>query len=71
MPQSNVAGNANVLICPDINSANILCKGIGQFANARTYGPILLGFNKILSDLSRGSTTDDIFGTIQTLVKLI
>jgi phosphate acetyltransferase len=71
MPQSNVAGNANVLICPDINSANILYKGIVQFAGAKAYGPILLGFNKILSDLSRGSTEDDVLGTISTLVKLI
>jgi phosphotransacetylase len=68
---TTVAGAANVLICPDINSANILYKALEQFARAKAYGPILLGFNQPLSDLSRGSTPEDVLGTIRTLVKLL
>ncbi|MDR1197155.1 MAG: phosphate acetyltransferase [Candidatus Nomurabacteria bacterium] len=70
-PDSEVAGEANVLICPDINSANILYKSFEQFAGAKAYGPILLGFKKPISDLSRGSTSEDIVGTAETLLKLI
>lgn len=68
---SDVAGHANVLIVPDINSGNILYKSIEQFAGATVAGPILLGFNKPVSDLSRGSTVDDIILTAESLVKLI
>jgi phosphate acetyltransferase len=70
-PDSAVAGQANVLICPDINSANILYKAFEQFAGAAAYGPILLGFQKPISDLSRGSSIEDIVGTTETLLKLI
>ena len=68
---SDVAGHANVLIVPDINSGNILYKSIEQFAGATVAGPILLGFNKPVSDLSRGSTVEDIILTAESLVKLI
>ena len=68
---SEVAGRANVLIAPDINSGNILYKSLEQFAGATVAGPILLGFNKPLSDLSRGSTAADIVLTAESLVKLI
>lgn len=68
---SEVAGRANVLITPDINSGNILYKSLEQFAGAKLAGPILLGFNKPVSDLSRGSTTEDIIFTTECLVKLI
>lgn len=71
MPLSQIAGQANVLICPDINSANILYKSLEQIAGAKAYGPILLGFAKPISDLSRGSSCDDVIGTVQTLIKLI
>jgi phosphate acetyltransferase len=63
-PDSDVAGHANVLILPDLNSANILYKGLEQLAGAHAYGPVLLGFAKPVSDLSRGSTADDIYGCI-------
>ncbi|MCL2280683.1 phosphate acyltransferase [Candidatus Saccharibacteria bacterium] len=63
-PDSPVAGHANVLILPDLNTANILYKGLEQFAGAHAYGPVLLGFNKPVSDLSRGSTVDDVYGCI-------
>ncbi len=68
---SDVAGHANVLIVPDINSGNILYKSIEQFAGATVAGPILLGFKKPVSDLSRGSTVDDIILTAESLIKLI
>jgi len=61
-PGSVVAGNANVLIFPDLNSGNIASKLIRYLAGARTYGQILLGLSKPAADLSRGSTVDDIVG---------
>lgn len=70
-PNSPVAGHANVLITPDINSGNILYKSFEQFAHAHVAGPILLGFRKPVSDLSRGSTVEDIILTTECLVKLI
>lgn len=68
---SEVAGRANVLITPDINSGNILYKSIEQFAHAKLAGPILLGFNYPVSDLSRGSTPEDVVFTTECLMKLI
>ncbi|MCL2037801.1 phosphate acetyltransferase [Candidatus Saccharibacteria bacterium] len=69
--QSEVAGQANVLIAPDLNSGNILYKALEQFAGAHAYGPILLGFNKPISDLSRGSTTADVLGSIKIVAAQI
>jgi phosphotransacetylase len=71
MPESQVAGRANILIVPDINAGNILYKSLEQFAGAHVAGPILLGFNYPISDLSRGSTTEDIVITTKYLLKLI
>ena len=68
---SEVAGRANVLITPDINSGNILYKSLEQFAGATVAGPILLGFAKPVSDLSRGSTVEDIILTTESLLKLV
>ena len=68
---SQVAGRASVLITPDINSGNILYKSLEQFAGAKLAGPILLGFKRPVSDLSRGSTPEDIVFTTECLVKLI
>ena len=68
---SEVAGRANVLITPDINAGNILYKSLEQFAGAKLAGPILLGFKKPVSDLSRGSTAEDIVFTTECLAKLI
>ena len=70
-PDSAVAGKANVLIVPDINSGNILYKAIEHFGRAQIAGPILLGFNKPVADLSRGSSVDDIVFTTECLEKMI
>lgn len=69
-PESEVAGRANVLIVPDINAGNILYKSLEQFAGATVAGPILLGFKKPVSDLSRGSTKEDIILTAKSLSQL-
>jgi phosphate acetyltransferase len=64
-PNSPVAGHANVLIVPDLNSGNILYKAMEQFGNFTAAGPILQGFNAPVSDLSRGSTVEDILAVIE------
>jgi phosphate acetyltransferase len=51
-------GTANVLIAPDINAANIGIKIIERFAGAVTFGPVLQGFAKPVSDISRGASAD-------------
>lgn len=69
-PESVVAGNANVLICPDLNAGNILYKSMERFGGYVAAGPILQGFNGIISDLSRGSTVDDVVLVFKTLEKI-
>ena len=69
-PNSPVAGYANVLIVPDLNSGNILYKAMEQFGNFTAAGPILQGFNAPVSDLSRGSTVEDIFAVIEAELAL-
>lgn len=62
-PGSSVAGKANTLIFPDLQSGNIGYKLVQRFANAGAYGPFLQGFAKPISDLSRGCSVDDIVNT--------
>jgi len=57
-----VAGHANVLIFPDLNSANIASKLVRHLAHTNAYGHILLGLDRPAADVSRGSTAHDILG---------
>ena len=65
---SEVAGRANVLVFPDLNSANIAVKLVQCFANGAAYGHTLNGFAKPVADSSRGATVDEIVGDIAMLV---
>ncbi len=62
VPDSKVAGQANVLIFPELNSGNIASKLLRHIARANAYGQILLGLDRPAADVSRGSNAHDILG---------
>jgi|688.fasta_scaffold00047_63 phosphate acetyltransferase len=64
MPDSLVAGQANVLIFPDLNTGNNTYKAVQRETGAVAIGPMLQGLNKPVNDLSRGCTVEDVYNTI-------
>ncbi len=64
MPNSEVAGQASVLIFPDLNTGNNTYKAVQRETGALAIGPMLQGLNKPVNDLSRGCTVEDIFNTV-------
>ncbi|MFE1906950.1 phosphate acetyltransferase [Streptomyces gardneri] len=64
LPDSEVAGQATVLIFPDLNTGNNTYKAVQRSAGAVAVGPVLQGLRKPVNDLSRGALVSDIVNTV-------
>ncbi|MFJ3666474.1 phosphate acetyltransferase [Streptomyces sp. NPDC090106] len=64
LPESEVAGQATVLIFPDLNTGNNTYKAVQRSAGAIAVGPVLQGLRKPVNDLSRGALVQDIVNTV-------
>ena len=70
-PNSKVAGKANVFIFPNLDSGNIGYKIAQRIGKAKAYGPILVGLNKPVNDLSRGCSAEDVYViSLMTLMQI-
>jgi phosphate acetyltransferase len=64
LPGNTVAGHANVIIFPDLNTGNSTYKAVQRSTNAIAIGPVLQGLPRAVNDLSRGCTVADIVNTV-------
>ncbi|MEX1377746.1 MAG: phosphate acyltransferase [Eubacteriales bacterium] len=69
--ESKVAGNANILVFPDLNAGNIGVKLIQIFGGVNAHGPMLQGFKKPVTDFSRSAPVEEIVGNLTMLVARI
>ncbi len=68
--ESSVAGQANIIIFPDLNAGNIGVKLIQIFGGVNAHGPLLQGFKKPVTDFSRSAPVDEIVGNLTMLVTM-